>query len=164
MVPGSSTASSPLPVRAPEQWKHCQDGSGSAKVVAPLVPDSSVLGTWKPHLPGQVPRPQKLGHLPGPGPLPADSRAVAHPVGGGDAPVLPPSLGGVCSSPRGPGPGPGQRKAGVSVLCVWQQGSTSTTEVAASPGLSSEARPQPPYSADPERDPGSEAERLSCQC
>lgn len=40
--------------------------------------------------------------LPGPGPLPADAWAVAHPVGSGDTPLFSPSLGRVRSPPRGP--------------------------------------------------------------
>ena len=75
--------------------------------------------TWEPHLPAQVPCLRKLRRLPGPGPLPADSRAVTHSVGGGDTPVLPPSLGGVRSSPRGPGPGPGRGKQAFQSCVGW---------------------------------------------
>lgn len=48
-------ASSPLPLRVPEQRKCCQDYSGSVKAAAPLVPNSSVLRTQKPHLPSSGP-------------------------------------------------------------------------------------------------------------
>lgn len=76
-------------------------------------PSSSSPGTRRPSgragPPPSPPMDSKVERrrLPGPGPLPADARAVAHPVGSGDASLLPAPLGRVSSSPGGPGPGPG---------------------------------------------------------